>query len=426
MMRQSVSQPGRVGPQSSAAAPTSDTASTENAPLDTTERLLRLHLAARADFLNAESDLAAIRTQVARIAAGQHDPLDVPPAAALSASPLAVAPRARKRSLAALLAGLTVGTAALAGTFVAMGGASQLDGVRALAGVAVGVVGEPGAEFAPGAAELRSPGGQTQLQSQPKTLVATVASTTGIAPVSPSAKLIGPSDSDPKQDPGELYAARFAKVAASERACLARAVYYEARGEAYEGQVAVAQVVLNRARSVKWPATICGVVNQGVERGEKCQFSFACFAHVEPSGPMWEQAQTIAEQAVAGHAWLREALDATYYHATNVAPVWRLGLVATGTIGSHIFYRDGLGLRAAIGAKAQPAISAHPAFAFVPAARHVVVARTTVAASASAPAAGPKPHAKPEERQASAQAQPVARKKTKDDGSDWSLHLFGQ
>lgn len=148
------------------------------------------------------------------------------------------------------------------------------------------------------------------------------------------------------QDYGQtIYAARFHAAPPAERTCLARAVYYEARGEATDGQIAVAQVILNRARSKQWPSTICGVVNQGVERGEKCQFSFACFTNLSaPVGQLWEQAKSIADEAVAGRGWLRELVEATHYHATGVAPVWRLNLTPIDTIGAHVFYRGNDGI----------------------------------------------------------------------------------
>ena len=138
-----------------------------------------------------------------------------------------------------------------------------------------------------------------------------------------------------------VYATTFAAAPAHERKCLARAIYYEARGETYEGQVAVAQVVVNRVRMKGWPDSICGVVQQGIERGEKCQFSFACHAPaVEPTGELWDNAKSLANDVIAGRAWLREVTEATHYHTVNVAPVWRLGLQPIRTIGSHIFYRE--------------------------------------------------------------------------------------
>ena len=138
-----------------------------------------------------------------------------------------------------------------------------------------------------------------------------------------------------------VYAATFAAAPAHERKCLARAIYYEARGETYEGQVAVAQVVVNRVRMKGWPDSICGVVQQGVERGEKCQFSYACHAAaVDPTGELWDNAKALANDVVNGRAWLREVIEATHYHTVSVAPVWRLGLQPVRTIGSHIFYRE--------------------------------------------------------------------------------------
>ena len=165
---------------------------------------------------------------------------------------------------------------------------------------------------------------------------------------------------EPLEDPGDrpattasdddlgrtIYAAHFAKVSAAEKQCLARAIYYEARGEPTEGKIAVAQVIMNRARARNWPSTLCGVVNQGVSRGEKCQFSFACFAGLsEPTGELWGEAQELAAQAVAGQAWLREFVEATHYHATTVSPIWRLALTPVSTIGAHVFYRQPSGLR---------------------------------------------------------------------------------
>lgn len=142
-------------------------------------------------------------------------------------------------------------------------------------------------------------------------------------------------------DGSRMYGAPFAKTDVINIRCLAEAVYYEARGEPADGQIAVAQVVLNRARSGRWPKSICNVVNQGVERGEKCQFSYVCQTwRTPPSGPAWESAKDIANDAVQGRAWLREMVEATHYHSVGVAPVWRVDLQQISTVGSHIFYRD--------------------------------------------------------------------------------------
>lgn len=133
--------------------------------------------------------------------------------------------------------------------------------------------------------------------------------------------------------------------AAEERACLARAVYFEARGEAIEGQIAVAQVVLNRVAADAWPKTICGVVYQGVERAEKCQFSFACTDNRRSldGAPGWEQAKWIADDVAAGRAYLAELEGVLHFHTTRVRPIWRLSMRPVRTIGNHIFYLDRTG-----------------------------------------------------------------------------------
>ena len=127
---------------------------------------------------------------------------------------------------------------------------------------------------------------------------------------------------------------------AADRHCLAKAVYFEARGESIEGQIAVAQVVMNRHRAASVGTTVCQIVYAGVERGEKCQFSFACHDHTLPpaTSRLWLQATWIAEEVASGRAFLRELEHARHYHTVAVKPVWRLSLRVVRRIGQHIFY----------------------------------------------------------------------------------------
>ena len=67
-----------------------------------------------------------------------------------------------------------------------------------------------------------------------------------------------------------------ARFSAAEINCLAEAIYYEARGESFTGQAAVAEVIMNRVNHRVYPDTICGVVYEGSERVTGCQFSFTC------------------------------------------------------------------------------------------------------------------------------------------------------
>jgi hypothetical protein len=119
-----------------------------------------------------------------------------------------------------------------------------------------------------------------------------------------------------------------------ERLCLAKAVYFEARGETLEGQLAVAEVVLNRARSGRYPPTICGVVTQ------HAQFSFiraGRFPQVDPSSDCWKKALAIADIA-AKHLATSLASNVLWYHATYVAPAWGRQKNRAAQIGTHIFY----------------------------------------------------------------------------------------
>jgi spore germination cell wall hydrolase CwlJ-like protein len=117
--------------------------------------------------------------------------------------------------------------------------------------------------------------------------------------------------------------------------CLATAVYFEARGESAEGQLAVAKVVMNRAASGKYPTDWCSVVKQPY------QFSFVRhgqFPSADTNCEAWKKAEAVAELAVANVVPTLSD-DVLWYHADYVAPTWRNNLQEVQKIGAHIFYR---------------------------------------------------------------------------------------
>jgi len=124
--------------------------------------------------------------------------------------------------------------------------------------------------------------------------------------------------------------------------CIADAVYFEARGEPLRGQMAVAQVVLNRVFSGRYPDNICGVVYQNAGRHLACQFTFACegkdLSRIEEPD-MWEQAERIAKDVLDGKIWLGEVGHATHYHAYWVRPSWVNEMAKLYKLGVHTFYR---------------------------------------------------------------------------------------
>lgn len=118
-----------------------------------------------------------------------------------------------------------------------------------------------------------------------------------------------------------------------ETECLAASVYFEAKSEPLEGQLAVAEVVLNRARSGRFASSVCGVIFQ------KSQFSFVRgngFPPIKRNSRHWDNAVAIAQIAIAD-SWDSRASEALYFHATRVSPGWRKTRVAT--LGNHVFYR---------------------------------------------------------------------------------------
>lgn len=123
--------------------------------------------------------------------------------------------------------------------------------------------------------------------------------------------------------------------------CLAEAIYFEARGEPIAGQIAVAEVVLNRVDSRSYPDTVCEVTNQGMGRGRACQFSYACDGQPEvmKSPLARDRAGKLARLMIDGRARTITA-GATHFHATYVRPGWSRKFARTAAIGNHVFFRQ--------------------------------------------------------------------------------------
>jgi hypothetical protein len=141
--------------------------------------------------------------------------------------------------------------------------------------------------------------------------------------------------------PAERLGVFDEKARAKSEKCLAEAVYFEARGEAVRGQIAVAQVVLNRAFSGFYPNTVCAVVYQNKHRHLACQFTFACdnVADVVREPDMWDRAKKIAKAMLDGQLWLPEVAKSTHYHAYWVRPSWVHEMKKMYKYGVHTFYR---------------------------------------------------------------------------------------
>ncbi|MBA3325668.1 MAG: cell wall hydrolase [Rhodobacteraceae bacterium] len=123
--------------------------------------------------------------------------------------------------------------------------------------------------------------------------------------------------------------------------CLAAAIYFESRGEPLSGQIAVAEVVLNRVDSRGYPGTICGVTTQGAGSGRGCQFSYACDGRADvmtSAGPK-ARAEKLARMLIDGRPRTVTA-GATHFHATYVRPAWSRQFARTAAIGNHVFYRE--------------------------------------------------------------------------------------
>lgn len=123
--------------------------------------------------------------------------------------------------------------------------------------------------------------------------------------------------------------------------CLANAIYFEARSEPLKGQIAVAQVVINRAFSGFYPNDICGVVYQNAHRRLACQFTFACDGKSKAitERGAWARANRIAKQALDGQLYETAVGTSTHYHAIYVHPNWAREMKKNVRFGIHNFYR---------------------------------------------------------------------------------------
>ncbi len=135
--------------------------------------------------------------------------------------------------------------------------------------------------------------------------------------------------------------------------CLALNTYHEAKNQSTIGQIATAQVVMNRVEDDRFPNTVCEVVKQGPTRPSwedpekeypirhRCQFSWYCDgkSDVPKNEKAWRKAQDVAFLVYYNKIQIDVTEGATHYHATYVRPAWAKTKTRTTRIEKHIFYR---------------------------------------------------------------------------------------
>ena len=144
-------------------------------------------------------------------------------------------------------------------------------------------------------------------------------------------------DSAPAKPAGDLTSLvaqlRGSDAGSRELECLAVGVYFEAKSEPLAGQLAVGQVIANRAHSGRFPSSYCGVLFQ------RSQFSFVrggSYPSIARSSRQWQNAVAIA-RIVDQQLHESPVPHALFFHAKRVQPRWRLTKV--GSVGNHVFYR---------------------------------------------------------------------------------------
>ena len=195
-----------------------------------------------------------------------------------------------------------------------------------------------------GAEETGAEVAQAAAQTQELTATEDAPLTAEVMPVFVSEEVVQelPEEANPEFSAPEANSLRELVAAmpaagelSDEMRCLAGAVYFESRGEPLHGQLAVAQVIINRSESSRFPESYCGVVYQ------RSQFSFVrggSMPRIKTGSAAWKRATAIARIAHQG-LWDSEAQDSLYFHANYVKPGWAHKKTRRVAINTHIFYR---------------------------------------------------------------------------------------
>ena len=138
---------------------------------------------------------------------------------------------------------------------------------------------------------------------------------------------------EPETPPPQTPKPPASRVSSADRECLAKAIYFEARGTSSDGQAAVGHVVLNRARSAEFPSSVCAVISDG------CQFSYRCDGRPDVLAHSGDRvrAYRIAERVLARDADITDG--ALFFHSARIPPGWFSTRPRVGQFGGNVFYR---------------------------------------------------------------------------------------
>jgi spore germination cell wall hydrolase CwlJ-like protein len=198
-----------------------------------------------------------------------------------------------------------------------------------LMSAAIGVAALSGTLLVPSSKLLASPAPVVAAAEAPSP-VPTVSAAPAVLPA-PEAEAVPAAPQAPVAAAQPAEEEAQAAISDRELQCMTKVILYEAGAESRAGQVAVAQVVMNRAKSGRFPKTVCGVVYQ------PGQFS-SIRSYKAPAGARWERAEAIAREVMTGEAESGVG-KALYFHATRVSPAYVRSRTRVATIGNHVFYR---------------------------------------------------------------------------------------